>query len=86
MRDHLLAIPAVAGRVAEAAPFGAAPADEAVLASGGSATDPLNLVGILTPGPRIPARRNLRVVYRDGLPEREASEPDQSASTGRAPA
>ncbi len=51
-----------------------------------SATDPLNLVGILTPGPRIPARRNLRVVYRDGLPEREASEPDQSASTGRAPA
>ena len=51
-----------------------------------SATDPLNLVGILTPGPRVPARRNLRVVYRDGLPEREASEPDQSASTGRAPA
>ena len=51
-----------------------------------SATDPLNLVGILTPGPRIPARRNLRVVYRDGLPEREANEPDQSASTGRAPA
>jgi ATP-dependent Lhr-like helicase len=33
-----------------------------------SATDPLNLVGILTPGPRIPALRTNQVVYRDGLP------------------
>jgi ATP-dependent helicase Lhr and Lhr-like helicase len=33
-----------------------------------SAVDPLNLVGILTPGPRIPATRGNIVVYRDGLP------------------
>ncbi|MCZ6464236.1 MAG: hypothetical protein O7A09_07845, partial [Proteobacteria bacterium] len=33
-----------------------------------SAVDPLNLAGILTPGPRIPALRTNRVVYRDGLP------------------
>ena len=33
-----------------------------------SAVDPLNLVGILTPGPRVPAVRTQEVVYRDGLP------------------
>ncbi|TDJ15170.1 MAG: DEAD/DEAH box helicase [Deltaproteobacteria bacterium] len=33
-----------------------------------SAVDPLNLVGIVTPGPRIPAVRTRQVVYRDGLP------------------
>jgi ATP-dependent Lhr-like helicase len=33
-----------------------------------SASDPLNLVGILTPGARIPALRTRRVAYRDGLP------------------
>jgi ATP-dependent Lhr-like helicase len=33
-----------------------------------SAVDPLNLVGILTPGPRVPAVRSNTVVYRDGLP------------------
>jgi ATP-dependent helicase Lhr and Lhr-like helicase len=33
-----------------------------------SAVDPLNLVGILTPGPRIPALRTRVVAYRDGLP------------------
>jgi ATP-dependent Lhr-like helicase len=33
-----------------------------------SAADPLNLVGILTPGPRLPAIRTRHVVYRDGLP------------------
>jgi ATP-dependent Lhr-like helicase len=36
-----------------------------------SGVDPLNLVGILTPGPRIPAVRTQEVVYRDGLPVRE---------------
>ncbi|MBW2231796.1 MAG: DEAD/DEAH box helicase [Deltaproteobacteria bacterium] len=36
-----------------------------------SGADPLNLVGILTPGPRIPALRTNRVVYRDGLPVTE---------------
>ena len=35
-----------------------------------SAVDPLNLAGVLTPGPRIPALRTNRVVYRDGLPAR----------------
>ena len=33
-----------------------------------SAVDPLNLVGILTPGPRVPALRTNAVTYRDGLP------------------
>ncbi len=36
-----------------------------------SAVDPLNLVGVLTPGPRIPAVRTQQVVYRDGLPLRD---------------
>jgi ATP-dependent Lhr-like helicase len=38
-----------------------------------SGADPLNLVGIVTPGPRIPALRGQRVVYVDGLPERESA-------------
>jgi ATP-dependent Lhr-like helicase len=33
-----------------------------------SACDPLNLVGILTPGARVPAQLGNRVVYRDGVP------------------
>jgi len=33
-----------------------------------SACDPLNLVGIITPGSRVPAVRNGVVVYRDGVP------------------
>jgi ATP-dependent Lhr-like helicase len=33
-----------------------------------SACDPLNLVGILTPGPRIAAVLGSRIVYRDGVP------------------
>jgi ATP-dependent Lhr-like helicase len=33
-----------------------------------SAVDPLNLVGVLTPGPRVPAVRTNIVVFRDGLP------------------
>jgi ATP-dependent Lhr-like helicase len=33
-----------------------------------AATDPLNLVGILTPGPRVPAVSGHAVVYRDGAP------------------
>jgi ATP-dependent Lhr-like helicase len=37
-----------------------------------AAVDPLNLVGVLTPGPRIPAVRTQQVVYRDGLPLRDA--------------
>jgi ATP-dependent Lhr-like helicase len=33
-----------------------------------AAVDPLNLVGVLTPGPRVPAQRGNVVAYRDGLP------------------
>lgn len=33
-----------------------------------SAADPLNLIGILTPGSRVPALATNRVLYRDGLP------------------
>jgi ATP-dependent Lhr-like helicase len=33
-----------------------------------SGADPLNLVGILTPGPRLPALTGNRVLYRDGIP------------------
>ncbi|HEX8951394.1 MAG TPA: DEAD/DEAH box helicase, partial [Polyangia bacterium] len=34
-----------------------------------AATDPLNLVGILTPGPRVPSVVGHTVVYRNGVPE-----------------
>jgi ATP-dependent Lhr-like helicase len=37
-----------------------------------SAADPLNLVGIVLPGARVPALRTRFVVYRDGLPVEEA--------------
>ena len=33
-----------------------------------SAADPLNLVGILTPGPRLAALAGNRMLYRDGIP------------------
>jgi ATP-dependent Lhr-like helicase len=33
-----------------------------------SAADPLNLAGILTPGPRLAALAGNRLLYRDGLP------------------
>jgi ATP-dependent Lhr-like helicase len=33
-----------------------------------SAADPLNLIGILTPGARLPALTGNRLLYRDGLP------------------
>ena len=33
-----------------------------------SGADPLNLVGILTPGPKLSALTGNRVLYRDGLP------------------
>jgi ATP-dependent Lhr-like helicase len=35
-------------------------------------SDPLNLVGILTPGSRIPATRTREVIYIDGLPVDQA--------------
>jgi ATP-dependent Lhr-like helicase len=41
-----------------------------------SGADPLNLVGIITPGDRIPALTSNRILYRDGVPvlAREAGE------------
>jgi ATP-dependent Lhr-like helicase len=33
-----------------------------------SAADPLNLVGVLTPGTRVAAIASNRVLYRDGVP------------------
>ncbi|HWP94181.1 MAG TPA: DEAD/DEAH box helicase [Gammaproteobacteria bacterium] len=33
-----------------------------------SAVDPLNLLGIVTPGPRVPALAANRILYRDGVP------------------
>jgi len=33
-----------------------------------SGADPLNLAGIITPGPKLPAFTNNRVLYRDGIP------------------
>ena len=33
-----------------------------------SAADPLNLTGIVTPGPRVPALAGNRVLFRDGVP------------------
>jgi ATP-dependent Lhr-like helicase len=32
-----------------------------------SGADPLNLAGILTPGPRLPALTGNRLLYRDGI-------------------
>ncbi len=33
-----------------------------------SGADPLNLAGILTPGPKLPALTGNRLLYRDGIP------------------
>jgi ATP-dependent Lhr-like helicase len=50
-----------------------------------SASDPLNLVGILTPGERIPAWPGRRVLYRDGA-EAIAAPATHAKTPGRAPA
>jgi len=42
-----------------------APEDELVSVSG---SDPLNLVGVITPGARVPALSGNRILYRDGVP------------------
>jgi ATP-dependent Lhr-like helicase len=47
-----------------------------------SAADPLNLVGILTPGARVPAQAGLQVTYTDGVPA--APIPTTSPATARA--
>lgn len=33
------------------------------------AADPLNLTGVVTPGPRVPALQTRTIVYEDGLPQ-----------------
>ncbi len=50
-----------------------------------SACDPLNLVGILTPGDRVPAVLGNKVVYRDGVlsPVAEEGEPTAETAYGR---
>jgi len=41
------------------------PEDKLVSVSG---SDPLNLVGVITPGVRVPALSGNRILYRDGAP------------------
>jgi ATP-dependent Lhr-like helicase len=45
-----------------------------------NATDPLNLVGIVVPGTRVPAVRTRRITFVDGLLEPSADEIDVPAS------
>jgi ATP-dependent Lhr-like helicase len=45
-----------------------------------NAADPLNLVGIVLPGPRVPAVRTNRVTYVDGLP---VTDPGAASPPGR---
>jgi ATP-dependent Lhr-like helicase len=48
-----------------------------------AAVDPLNLVGILTPGPRVPAVNGYEVHYRNGDPvERNSRDPVPPAVLG----
>jgi ATP-dependent Lhr-like helicase len=49
-----------------------------------AATDPLNLVGVVTPGPRVPAVRGLLVAYRNGLPLAQGAVEHLSAWTAPA--
>ena len=45
-----------------------------------SACDPLNLVGIVTPGPRVPATLTNSVLFRDGVPQLGADEAPASVA------
>jgi ATP-dependent Lhr-like helicase len=45
-----------------------------------SGVDPLNLTGIVTPGPRVPAVLGQRVVYVDGIPEPSTAAASESES------
>jgi ATP-dependent Lhr-like helicase len=47
-----------------------------------SAADPLNLVGILTPGARVPAVLGNRVAYADGVPAEAAGPRGAPAQAG----
>jgi ATP-dependent Lhr-like helicase len=50
-----------------------------------SACDPLNLVGIITPGPRVPAVPGHHVTYKDGVPvlEENRAHPTRAAARKR---
>jgi ATP-dependent Lhr-like helicase len=48
-----------------------------------SACDPLNLVGIITPGPRVPAVPGHHVTYRDGVPVLEDTPTRRPRATAR---
>ncbi|MEX2224142.1 MAG: DEAD/DEAH box helicase [Candidatus Rokuibacteriota bacterium] len=48
-----------------------------------SACDPLNLVGIITPGPRVPATPGHHVAYRDGVPVLEEPRPHRARASAR---
>jgi ATP-dependent Lhr-like helicase len=49
-----------------------------------SACDPLNLVGIITPGPRVPATLTNSVLFKDGVPQLAAADepPAHTATLG----
>ncbi|HET6148340.1 MAG TPA: DEAD/DEAH box helicase [Polyangia bacterium] len=47
-----------------------------------SACDPLNLVGVITPGPRVPATLANTVVFKDGVPQVEAGVIDSGLALG----
>jgi ATP-dependent helicase Lhr and Lhr-like helicase len=49
-----------------------------------AATDPLNLVGIVTPGSRVPAVPGRRITYVDGVPLAEPAGGEPAAPAGRA--
>ena len=51
-----------------------------------SAADPLNLVGILTPGPRLPALTGNRLLFEDGLPVATLAGGDMQLLVERSPA
>jgi ATP-dependent Lhr-like helicase len=49
-----------------------------------AAVDPLNLTGVVTPGPRVAAVLGQRVVYVDGIPlpsERTETEPESALAS-----
>jgi ATP-dependent Lhr-like helicase len=48
-----------------------------------SACDPLNLVGIITPGPRVPAVPGHHVNYRDGVPILEETRERRGSAAAR---
>ena len=58
--------PKSSGTVSELRALRRMPADGRLIAI--SAADPLNLAGIVTAGPRVPAHAANRLVYRDGVP------------------